>query len=395
MFCTRCGAKNPDDSKFCTACGAPLRQPTPAAPAAEPAPMGAAGESADRVVPQTVALDDRAAEPGEKTTLIGDVAAASAAPAAGPAMTAPMPRVSATGPGSTAPSSTKLPPSIPQDDILFQQPRKKRGVSIAIVAVVCVVVAVLAGAGVWVGMGLLSGTDASTPDPAGEQAASGDAVSLDLEISSLDIASYPEVTLDISVDGAEADALSGLAADDFSIEENTPDGGSQEVAADSIAVDDDGEHVRLVYTSDLGSGITRTTKISLADGSGFTGSASANFTAPTDDASDDDATEADDDSGAASKGDYMLPDSASRRYSTSELEKLSDWELYIARNEIYARHGRRFQNQDLQSYFNGKDWYTPRYSPEEFDANVTLSDTELANAEAIRSIEQSRGSEYL
>ena len=39
MFCTRCGAKNDDGAKFCTACGAPLRPmpasaPTPGAPGA-------------------------------------------------------------------------------------------------------------------------------------------------------------------------------------------------------------------------------------------------------------------------------------------------------------------------------------------------------------------------
>ena len=36
MFCTRCGAKNDDGAKFCTACGAPLRP----MPASAPTPGG-------------------------------------------------------------------------------------------------------------------------------------------------------------------------------------------------------------------------------------------------------------------------------------------------------------------------------------------------------------------
>jgi pSer/pThr/pTyr-binding forkhead associated (FHA) protein len=36
VFCTQCGQQNPDDSKFCARCGAPLTVPaTPAAPAAD------------------------------------------------------------------------------------------------------------------------------------------------------------------------------------------------------------------------------------------------------------------------------------------------------------------------------------------------------------------------
>ena len=84
---------------------------------------------------------------------------------------------------------------------------------------------------------------------------------------------------------------------------------------------------------------------------------------------------------------FILPDSDTHLYSTSELEGLSNWELPIARNEIYARHGRTFQNEDLQGYFEAQDWYTPLYDPEEFDDEVELSSTEVANAETIRALE--------
>lgn len=94
-------------------------------------------------------------------------------------------------------------------------------------------------------------------------------------------------------------------------------------------------------------------------------------------------------------GTYVLADSATRLYSADELSGLSDRQLYLARNEIYARHGREFQNQDLQDYFNDQPWYTPRYSPEEFDSLGLLNDTERQNASTILSVEQERGSQYL
>ncbi len=95
-----------------------------------------------------------------------------------------------------------------------------------------------------------------------------------------------------------------------------------------------------------------------------------------------------------SNNDYVLPDSASRYYSESSLSSLSNWQLFVARNEIYARHGRRFLRDDLQSYFNSKSWYHGTVAPENFNDGV-LNDVERSNALTMRSIEESRGSEYL
>lgn len=96
------------------------------------------------------------------------------------------------------------------------------------------------------------------------------------------------------------------------------------------------------------------------------------------------------------RGGYILPDSATREYSKSELSKLSNYELYIARNEIYARHGRGFKNEELARYFAEQDWYVERYSPEEFDSKgPSLNSIEKANAEMMLAIEKSRGSSYL
>lgn len=95
-------------------------------------------------------------------------------------------------------------------------------------------------------------------------------------------------------------------------------------------------------------------------------------------------------------GEYVLADSSVHRYTTDELSSLSDWELYLARNEIYARHGREFSNADLRRYFEGTTWYQPSYTPEEFDAaSGILSGVEQANIDTILSLEQDRGSAYL
>lgn len=96
-------------------------------------------------------------------------------------------------------------------------------------------------------------------------------------------------------------------------------------------------------------------------------------------------------------GTYVLADSDSHRYTTDELDGLSNWELYIARNEIYARHGRQFRNDDLARYFSAQSWYEPMYAPDDFDArqDSILSDVERDNAQTILALEQARGSEYI
>ena len=79
--------------------------------------------------------------------------------------------------------------------------------------------------------------------------------------------------------------------------------------------------------------------------------------------------------------DYIFPNSSS--------VLLTDSELRIGRNEILARHGRRFNDQTLQQYFDSKSWYNGTISPDEFDANLDsrLNDVERANIEIIKKYE--------
>lgn len=93
---------------------------------------------------------------------------------------------------------------------------------------------------------------------------------------------------------------------------------------------------------------------------------------------------------------YILADSDSRYYGKAELEAMDLRDLYLARNEIFARHGRGFKNEDLQQYFESKEWYSQRYSPIEFDSMDTpLNDCELKNSELMLQVEQERDSPYL
>ncbi len=87
--------------------------------------------------------------------------------------------------------------------------------------------------------------------------------------------------------------------------------------------------------------------------------------------------------------DYILPDSSSRYLSAADLEDLSARELGLARNEIFARHGRQFDNAELAAYFESKDWYHGTIPSDQFDSDV-LSAVEKANIELIVRYENSR-----
>lgn len=76
---------------------------------------------------------------------------------------------------------------------------------------------------------------------------------------------------------------------------------------------------------------------------------------------------------------YILPYSDSCYLSEEDIEGLSAKELRLARNEIYARHGRKFKDKTLQKYFDEKSWYEGEYEPDEF-RETWLSLLERKNA---------------
>lgn len=85
--------------------------------------------------------------------------------------------------------------------------------------------------------------------------------------------------------------------------------------------------------------------------------------------------------------DYVISDSSTRYLTNADLNSLSEWEVRIARNEIYARHGRIFKTEEIASYFEGKSWYTPSIPPEQFD-NSYLNSIEIENLKFITNYEK-------
>lgn len=87
---------------------------------------------------------------------------------------------------------------------------------------------------------------------------------------------------------------------------------------------------------------------------------------------------------------YILEGSDVRYISEGELAGMTEEQLRYARNEIYARHGRKFDDTGLQSYFDSKDWYNGTVAPENFD-EATLSEVEKANLKTIVAYETAQG----
>lgn len=91
-----------------------------------------------------------------------------------------------------------------------------------------------------------------------------------------------------------------------------------------------------------------------------------------------------------SHAEFVFGESDSRLVSEADLEWLSPLECKIARNEIYARHGRIFQDEYLQNYFESCSWYEGRIAAEDFQQDM-LNETEKENANTISAYEQKMG----
>lgn len=91
---------------------------------------------------------------------------------------------------------------------------------------------------------------------------------------------------------------------------------------------------------------------------------------------------------SVSSSEYILPYSSSNLLSYSDISGMSLQELNYARNEIYARHGRKFVSQELRDYFGSKSWYYPSIEPGAFSESV-LSDVEIRNIELLKDREYS------
>lgn len=95
---------------------------------------------------------------------------------------------------------------------------------------------------------------------------------------------------------------------------------------------------------------------------------------------------------AASESDseYLLPDSDSRYLTEDDLAGFTAEQCRLARNEIYARHGRRFKDPVLQRYFDSLSWYDGTIEPDAFNDNV-FNSYERANCSLIIDYEREHG----
>ena len=73
---------------------------------------------------------------------------------------------------------------------------------------------------------------------------------------------------------------------------------------------------------------------------------------------------------ADTRSEYIFPDMDTRYLTQDEVSKLSLQAVCYAKNELYARHGRKFLSQELKDYFNDKTWYEGTVDPDSFSPGV-------------------------
>ena len=87
--------------------------------------------------------------------------------------------------------------------------------------------------------------------------------------------------------------------------------------------------------------------------------------------------------------DYILPQSATSYLKIGDVDWMDDATLRLAVNVIFARHGRRFNSQDLQEYFDSQPWYHGTIAPEDFNEQV-FNSYEKENARLISELQEKR-----
>lgn len=94
-----------------------------------------------------------------------------------------------------------------------------------------------------------------------------------------------------------------------------------------------------------------------------------------------DAAAASGDARAPDPSDMIFPDSSERLLDPSDIDQFGPSNLQFARNEIYARKGRRFKDPRLREYFGRFSWYRPLHD------EVALNSIETQNVATIRAAE--------
>ena len=87
---------------------------------------------------------------------------------------------------------------------------------------------------------------------------------------------------------------------------------------------------------------------------------------------------------------YIFENSDSEKISSSDLEGMTAKQLCYAYNEIFARHGHKFDADELKDYFKGKNWYKAKkkYSYKK------LTNLEKKNIDTIKGYMEENDLEY-
>lgn len=79
-----------------------------------------------------------------------------------------------------------------------------------------------------------------------------------------------------------------------------------------------------------------------------------------------------------------FPFASMRELKEDDLKGVSDFDLKIMKNEILARHGYIFQDEDMKFYFSGQKWYKPKYN----NVDKMLSEVQKVNIQSIEYLER-------
>lgn len=87
---------------------------------------------------------------------------------------------------------------------------------------------------------------------------------------------------------------------------------------------------------------------------------------------------------------YFIMNCDREYFSESDLETFDAEMCRIARNGIYARMGRKFEDEGLREYFEQFEWYNPVIEAEDFSESL-LNDYQIANRDLIVAYEEEQG----
>lgn len=90
------------------------------------------------------------------------------------------------------------------------------------------------------------------------------------------------------------------------------------------------------------------------------------------------------------KSEYIFANSDKKLLTKKQLRKYTKKQLRLARNEIYARYGVKFDDKELNAHFSSMSWYEPKITIDEFYDTLELNYIEEKNVALIREIEREK-----